>query len=495
MRINELTTAKLDQYTKAANADYDKAKEAGDSKRMYKRGLNLMKASGKKIDNDVKALQKARGVAEGFKNSYSVGDRVDSPLGTGTIVALSKNIDIDDKVSVKLDDPSKAGEDGKHKDTFVLTTSMLKHLPEQGVAEGFFDRFKSKKPEIAKTEPKLNDGPLTPQKTEPVEKKSQSITGPKFIKNLLKFSKDFSYITLKFNSDGTLNIRTDYDENNLDEVYIALQEIKLLKQSLSAEKREFRELKSNLRYEYSQEVANRISPTVFSGMGGFSKLAKGVQRGARQASRSTHLSKLKDVDNIIMMIDKIIAIFNNIELKLKKELIAVKKQGVAEGFADDFAAFAKERGGKLRHGPQPAKPATAPAAPQPTAPVDREALSAELKQLQSQFDPQYQYSDDYSFWSKQDAIAKRIDGIKKQLGLNEETKLSILDKQLRRELDPQTTELINIARSHYPSAKSDIGAVLKLLQRVAMHSKEEDRQHNAEISDLQQRVKDLEQRN
>lgn len=95
------------------------------------------------------------------------------------------------------------------------------------------------------------------------------------------------------------------------------------------------------------------------------------------------------------------------------------EQGVAEGFADDFAAFAKERGGKLRHGPQPTKPAAAPAAPQPTAPVDREALSAELKQLQAQFDPQYQYSDDYSFWSKQDAIANRIAGIKKQLGEGE----------------------------------------------------------------------------
>lgn len=96
-----------------------------------------------------------------------------------------------------------------------------------------------------------------------------------------------------------------------------------------------------------------------------------------------------------------------------------KKKGVAEGFADDFAAFAKERGGVLRHGPQPTKPATKPAAPQPAAPVDREALSAELKQLQAQFDPQYQYSDDYSFWSKQDAIANRIAGIKKQLGEGE----------------------------------------------------------------------------
>jgi hypothetical protein len=65
MNLYELTTAKLDQYTKAADADYEKAKAAGDYKKSFKRASGMMKASGKKIDNDVKALQKARGVAEG----------------------------------------------------------------------------------------------------------------------------------------------------------------------------------------------------------------------------------------------------------------------------------------------------------------------------------------------------------------------------------------------------------------------------------------------
>ena len=64
MNLYELTTAKLDQYTKAADADYEKAKAAGDYKKSLKRASGMMKASGKKIDNDVKALQKARGVAE-----------------------------------------------------------------------------------------------------------------------------------------------------------------------------------------------------------------------------------------------------------------------------------------------------------------------------------------------------------------------------------------------------------------------------------------------
>jgi len=64
MRLSEISTAKLDQYTKAADADYEKAKAAGNYKKSLKRASGMMKASGKKIDNDVKALQKARGVAE-----------------------------------------------------------------------------------------------------------------------------------------------------------------------------------------------------------------------------------------------------------------------------------------------------------------------------------------------------------------------------------------------------------------------------------------------
>jgi biopolymer transport protein ExbD len=67
-------------------------------------------------------------VDESFKNTYNVGDRVDSPLGTGTVVAVSKNINVDGRVKVKLDDSSKAGEDGKYKDSFVLTTDQLTHI-------------------------------------------------------------------------------------------------------------------------------------------------------------------------------------------------------------------------------------------------------------------------------------------------------------------------------------------------------------------------------
>ena len=87
----------------------------------------------------IKGKRLKQGVAEGFKNTYNVGDRVDSPLGTGTIVAVSKNINVDGRVKVKLDDPSRAGEDGRYKDSFVLDTIQLKHISEQSVAEGALD--------------------------------------------------------------------------------------------------------------------------------------------------------------------------------------------------------------------------------------------------------------------------------------------------------------------------------------------------------------------
>jgi len=46
----------------------------------------------------------------------------------------------------------------------------------------------------------------------------------------------------------------------------------------------------------------------------------------------------------------------------------------------------------------------------------REELEARLRELESKFDPEYQYSDDYSFWTKQNAIAREIASIKKKLG-------------------------------------------------------------------------------
>lgn len=42
-------------------------------------------------------------------------------------------------------------------------------------------------------------------------------------------------------------------------------------------------------------------------------------------------------------------------------------------------------------------------------------LKGELAQLEKQFDPHYEYSDDYTFWSKQKGIASQINALKKRI--------------------------------------------------------------------------------
>ena len=268
-QVNEISTATLDKYTKAANADYDKAKEQGDSKRMYKRGLNLMKASGKKISNDVKAMQKARGVAEEEKlNELDMW----APHTAYVRTAPGVYFKADWRQSEKL-----TGDDA---------ASFIKVAPLQ--------------PQVVKSmglDAKLND-------------------------------------------------------------------------------------KSALRY------SNR-------------ELARGGPIGASGplADREITLVDLTDEQSKRFGVPQLPP---GVAAELYKH---IEKQGVAE---------------------------------------DKEKLSG-------------------------------------------------LDKEIRKELDPQTTELINIARAKYPSAKSDIAAVLKLLQRTKLHSDQEDRQHDSAIADLQQRVDRLEQ--
>lgn len=47
--------------------------------------------------------------------------------------------------------------------------------------------------------------------------------------------------------------------------------------------------------------------------------------------------------------------------------------------------------------------------------ANRGNLEAELASLQKQFDPNFEYSDDYSFWSKQKGIQGQISGLKRRL--------------------------------------------------------------------------------
>jgi len=88
-----------------------------------------------------------------------------------------------------------------------------------------------------------------------------------------------------------------------------------------------------------------------------------------------------------------------------------------ESLADDFMKMAREKGYNptLRTGPQPTKPPSTFTSNPTSSDVDRSAVQTELDQLQKQFDPDYQYSDDYTFWSKQNRIAQRMSVLKQLL--------------------------------------------------------------------------------
>lgn len=59
-------------------------------------------------------------------------------------------------------------------------------------------------------------------------------------------------------------------------------------------------------------------------------------------------------------------------------------------FAEQLQAFAKARGGTLRHGPQPPKPDPTP------APCIGRPRPAEVEQI----DPCIEFTDDYSLWAR-----------------------------------------------------------------------------------------------
>ena len=71
------------------------------------------------------ADQNKPGVQEGYLNTYEIGHRVNTPLGPGVIVDVSPDINVDGRVSVRLDNPEFADEEGR--DTFDLTTDLLSH--------------------------------------------------------------------------------------------------------------------------------------------------------------------------------------------------------------------------------------------------------------------------------------------------------------------------------------------------------------------------------
>lgn len=111
------------------------------------------------------------------------------------------------------------------------------------------------------------------------------------------------------------------------------------------------------------------------------------------------------------------------------------KKNINESLADEFMAMAKAKGynPRLRGTPDEERARTdamlaqraadRAAAPAPAAVSDEERakLEAQLQRLQAEFDPDYEFSDDHSFWTQQKSIAQQIGAIKQKLsqGLTE----------------------------------------------------------------------------
>lgn len=103
-----------------AAADAKKAKQA-----QIKALQTEIQAKQRQIADLTKSMNMPATVAEEYKLNYNVGDRVGTPLGNGTITAVSKTVNVDGKVKVKLD-----GSDESN----VFKTTDLKHLEEMASA-------------------------------------------------------------------------------------------------------------------------------------------------------------------------------------------------------------------------------------------------------------------------------------------------------------------------------------------------------------------------
>ena len=93
-----------------------------------------------------------------------------------------------------------------------------------------------------------------------------------------------------------------------------------------------------------------------------------------------------------------------------KDLKSIRASSVKEGWQDEFADMVgrMKKSGRLGM-PRSNYNYTTP------EPKSKEELMSRLKELEAEFDPAYQQSDDYSFWKKQNDIASEISSIKRQL--------------------------------------------------------------------------------
>jgi hypothetical protein len=158
------------------------------------------------------------------------------------------------------------------------------------IEEGFFDWFKSKPPE--------------------------DIEPPEFIKTFIRATDGFSYIS--FTAQGSA-VRLSANTETVQDAKFALEELKVLKQAMQFQKKEFRLQAQEIRQEFAQQRANQGA--MIPGFGKFGTVARFGVRAARAAKRGRVADHLQNYNNIISAIDSLLQVVAKTELTLKREII------------------------------------------------------------------------------------------------------------------------------------------------------------------------------
>jgi cell division septation protein DedD len=158
------------------------------------------------------------------------------------------------------------------------------------VAEGFFDWFKSKPPE--------------------------DIEPPEFIQTFIRATDGFSYIS--FTAQGA-NMQLSANTETVQDAKFALEELKVLKQAMQFQKKEFQLQAQEIQQEFSQQRANQGA--MIPGGGKFGTALRYSVRASRAAARGRVSDHLQNYNSIIRAIESLLQVVAKTELTLKREII------------------------------------------------------------------------------------------------------------------------------------------------------------------------------
>ena len=168
------------------------------------------------------------------------------------------------------------------------------------IMEGFFDWFKSKPPE--------------------------EIEPPEFVKTFIKVTDGFSFISFVYKGDSTVNlgVRTE----TVQDAKFALEELKVLKQAMQLQKKEYQMQAQQIRQDFSQRRANRGA--MIPGGGKFGTFLRYGVRSARASERGRIADQLQNYNDIVRIIDSLLQSVAQTEIILKKEIITGKVEPIVK---------------------------------------------------------------------------------------------------------------------------------------------------------------------